>query len=695
MESNIINILLVEDSPGDARLVSEMMKEQGAYCFKMTHVDSLGEALKALSDEKFDAVLLDMNLPDSSGLIGLEKIFSQNQEVAVILLTGVEDEAIGMQAIKKHASDYLIKGKITSDVLIRSIHYAVERKRFEIELENGRNELEIKVEERTRELVEQSSILEAFYKHTLTPLIFLDKDFNFIRVNDAYAKVCQRSSAEFIGRNYFKLYPSPELKESFEHALKTKTRYEIKSRPFIFPEHPEWGVSYWDMALLPILDDQAKVEFLVLSLNDITKHRKREKIIQATNAILKLFAQASSRKEYLDGVVNLIHNVSGCQYVGIRMLDKDGRIPYESYIGYSREFWEAENWLSVNNDQCACIRVITGKPEIQDKAAMTEFGSFRCENMAEFMCGVSKDGKNKFRSSCLESGFTSLGVIPIRYIDKTYGAIHLADKKSNKTCLDTIEIIEALTPLIGEGAYKFDMADKVLKAQRELMQTKRLSDIGTLSATVAHELRNPLAAIHMASYNIKRKAQNPLLDKHLLTIEKKVNESDQIINNLLFYSRLRSPQYENINICEIIEECIKTIKGRYQKKGISIESCLKPLKKISIEADPLQMKEVFNNILGNACDAMLNGHGKIEIGGVLDGSFIKLSVKDNGAGIASEDLLRIFDPFFTTKAKGTGLGLTVCKQIIDFHNGAIDVASEKDKGTTFTIKLPVKRAYET
>src|SRR4030042_5603938 len=128
MEKNGINILLVEDNPADAMLVSEMLKERVGLSFRMTHAVRIDEALKILKGEKFDVALLDLNLPDSRGLDGIERIAAQEPMVPVIILTGLDDETLGIQAVRKHAEDYLVKGQINSNILVRSIRYAIERK---------------------------------------------------------------------------------------------------------------------------------------------------------------------------------------------------------------------------------------------------------------------------------------------------------------------------------------------------------------------------------------------------------------------------------------------------------------------------------------------------------------------------------------------------------------------------------------
>ncbi|MFB0526822.1 MAG: PAS domain S-box protein [bacterium] len=236
---------------------------------------------------------------------------------------------------------------------------------------------------------------------------------------------------------------------------------------------------------------------------------------------------------------------------------------------------------------------------------------------------------------------------------------------------------------------------ELFKAQAELDKAKRLSDLGTLAATVAHELRNPLGVIKTASYNIRRKRQNALVDKHLDNIEKKIWESEQIINNLLGYSRIKIPSYEKIKIYDVLNECITFTKRRFYKQNVSVvKKFLSPKKKF-IKADPLQIREIVNNILTNAYQSITNKKGKIEIEAKDDrNGFFEISFKDNGIGIDKEDLGRIFEPFFTRKSKGTGLGLTICNELVNLHGGKIDIESEKGKGTTVTISLPIKRETE-
>lgn len=134
-------ILLIEDNPGDVRLIREMLKEAGADLFELKYVDRLSLGLEFLKEEDFDVILLDLGLPDSQGIATLTGTLAQTSKVPVVVLTGLADDVLGVRAVHEEAQDYLIKGQLDGKLLVRSIRYAIERKRMEKEKEKLQEQL--------------------------------------------------------------------------------------------------------------------------------------------------------------------------------------------------------------------------------------------------------------------------------------------------------------------------------------------------------------------------------------------------------------------------------------------------------------------------------------------------------------------------------------------------------------------------
>lgn len=246
---------------------------------------------------------------------------------------------------------------------------------------------------------------------------------------------------------------------------------------------------------------------------------------------------------------------------------------------------------------------------------------------------------------------------------------------------------------VGQAVF-VDISDYKMLEQslsKQLEDARRLSDIGVLAATVAHELRNPLGVISAAVYNIERKAKDPGLSKHIASIEKKIIESDRIIKNLLTYSRIKAPQLESVPLTLKLDECVNECQLRHKDIEVVFTKNYNCNEGDSIMADPLQMTELFSNLLDNACQSLVNKKGNIEItaGYDIGAGLARITIKDDGEGISEEELSKIMDPFFTNKARGVGLGLTVCGQVVSLHEGKINIKSKKGEGTIVTVELPI------
>ena len=232
------------------------------------------------------------------------------------------------------------------------------------------------------------------------------------------------------------------------------------------------------------------------------------------------------------------------------------------------------------------------------------------------------------------------------------------------------------------------------KLEAYLSDAQRLIAIGQTAAMVGHDLRNPLQALASTVYLLRKQFDNIPNDQRKLvtkfnelglldTIEDSVKYMDKIVSDLQAYSEPRLLQPTQVNLNQLLNESISMA---------HIPSNIKTSVRItenSVLADPV-IERVFVNLLLNAVQAMPNG-GELTVKTERQGKNVLIHFQDTGVGILKENLPRLFDPLFTTKAKGQGLGLAVCKRLVDAHEGSISVESTIGKGSTFTVKLPLER----
>ena len=233
--------------------------------------------------------------------------------------------------------------------------------------------------------------------------------------------------------------------------------------------------------------------------------------------------------------------------------------------------------------------------------------------------------------------------------------------------------------------------DELKETREKLFRFEKLATLGKLAGIVSHELRNPLGAIRNSVYFLRLKLDPSLQDekikRHLEIMDQEISNSDRIINDVLFFSRVKQLIITQNNLNEILKAALKKV---ITSPNIKVDTDLAELP--LIPSDEGQLVQVFINIILNAVESMPKG-GKLAISSSVkqDRDFINVSIKDTGEGISKENLLKLFEPLFSTKINGTGLGMVVCKGIIENHKGYIKVESKEDKGTLVTVGLPIKQ----
>ncbi|MBI4848703.1 MAG: PAS domain S-box protein [Nitrospirae bacterium] len=552
---------------------------------------------------------------------------------------------------------------------------------------------------------------------------------------------------------------------------------------------------------------QKSKEELELRVRERTAELLRaNETISASNDLLQLFTRSFSRNDYLDSVVDLVRVWSRCRCVGVRILDENGNIPYESYVGFSKKFWEQENFLSVNSDRCACTRVMTGKFERCDAPFVTTAGSFFCNNSRELMRSPEGSGKKCFRGVCAQNGFASIAVVPLRYQNKVLGAFHLADKKEGKVSRKNIEFIEAIAPIIGEVIHRFsieedrtrlmaaaqsapdaiiitdvkgkiqyanpaleritgysleeaaghdlhildsgrhdeafyqviresmkqgkiwnglliskkkdgtlyhedctisptkDASGKIINyvsVRRDITDKLRLesiaeavnamNNIGYIFSGIRHEIGNPINSIKMAltvlQSNLNNYSKEAVLS-YIQRIQEELSRVEYLLKNLKTFNMYEIPALQDMRMTDFLGKFLSLFKNDYERKGIAITCSVDPDAELC-HADPRALQQVLLNISTNAIDACEGRpNPKISITVSKISGMIRLRFSDSGCGITGEHLGNLFKPFYTTKSNGTGLGLVIAKKMLAKMNSSIEVKSRINEGTEVDIFVP-------
>ena len=290
-----------------------------------------------------------------------------------------------------------------------------------------------------------------------------------------------------------------------------------------------------------------------------------------------------------------------------------------------------------------------------------------------------------------------LGVIVSRRITRPLEDLSRAVGKVAKGDFDVNVDINSRDE-IGELSDSFnDMAGELKEresslqnAQHALVQSEKMAAVGTLSAGLAHEVKNPLSAVLGYAQLSKRKLDQPeALAKHLDIIETETRRCNEIISNLMQFSRQEKGDHSEISVNDVVEKSMKIVDHQLSLKNVRIESKLAadvPL----IFGNANQLQQVLMNLMINAQQAIGEDGGTVDLETQVKGQSVLITVSDTGPGMDDDVAKKIFEPFFTTKpaGTGTGLGLSVTYGIIKDHGGDISVHRASSGGAKFVIKLP-------
>jgi C4-dicarboxylate-specific signal transduction histidine kinase len=296
----------------------------------------------------------------------------------------------------------------------------------------------------------------------------------------------------------------------------------------------------------------------------------------------------------------------------------------------------------------------------------------------------------------------SLVALPIRNRGKMVGVLEVLNKRGPHPFDDgDVEVLTLAANQIGiamENAHlherlkeKFALTSAELKeTQAKLIRSERLAALGQLSQGVAHEVRNPVMSIGGFAKRLhKRFGPEDPEAKYVEIIIKETARLQSMVEDVDRYTKMPEPIPKEIRLSALLEGVLKDWEEGYAREDICVETQIVP-EDPTVLVDQDQMIQALIHLLRNASEAMPKG-GTLSILTRWEGSALVISVKDNGTGIAREDLPRIFDPFFTSKTQGSGLGLTTVNRIVSDHGGEVKVSSISGKGTQVDVCLRIQQ----
>lgn len=260
------------------------------------------------------------------------------------------------------------------------------------------------------------------------------------------------------------------------------------------------------------------------------------------------------------------------------------------------------------------------------------------------------------------------------------------------TTLNALHKLLDLELAIMNQTYREDLVRQMQDLERahyeqRISEAEHLASIGQLAASLAHEIKNPLAGISGAIQVLGAGMAADHPHREIIAESlRQIDRLDAAVRDLLIYARPKPPEKSRVDLAELIGHVLVLLREEPAFRHVRV-LCENMETPCLVQADEAQLHQVISNLLLNAAHACERG-GTIRCRLDEADALVRLTVEDNGCGMASDVLVRVFEPFYTTKARGTGLGLSICKRIVEAHRGAMDIESKIGKGTRVTVEIP-------
>jgi len=751
-----LRLLVVEDDPVDRTMLNRLLKRSSLAVAEINCVDRVARALECVGQSSFDVILLDLGLPDSEGMDAVMQLQAEAPDIPIIVLTGLDDEEAATRAVQKGVQDFLVKGQVDGNLLVRSIRYALERKKAERELQLA--------EQRYRTIFENSAVA----------IMMVDREEHLVSWNSYTERLLGAAREDLLGRDLASLCPPSvweQIRERTVHESGISHHHETQM------VRKDGRVIEVDISLTMLHDSDGDISGSICVVRDITERKHMEEALRRSE---KRFRQvAENAKEWIwevdaDGCYTysspLVEQILGYTPeeilghrrfhdffhpedarqlqaeaaeifkhkdvftdVKTRNLHKDGTVVWlqrsgvpilrdnGELLGYRGSdvditegmrtheildrkqknleaiFDAAPFGMLLVNENDSVVRANDTIRQMSGKQYKEILGANACQALACAHGEKSAQDRNSACGGChlhrlikatLESGEAVYGVEVCPWLND-----------SGEEVRPWLSV--SVVPVEVDGGKHVvvaldDVTDR-RRAEEQLTETMELKS--QFISTVSHELRTPLTAIREAvtivADGVAGKVRKD--QKHFLDLARRnIDRLARLIDNVLDFQKLIAGKMEfhlqpNV-LVRTVEDAYTTMLPHARNKQVQltteVEADLPPA-----IYDSDRMMQVLTNLISNAIK-FTPETGTVSVSAQRRAEEVVLRISDTGMGIPKEALPKIFNRFYRVRRpgkeiKGTGLGLAIVHKIVAGHGGRIDVESEVDKGTTFSVVLPL------
>ncbi len=644
-----IKVLLVEDNPGDARLTRMALSEAASARFNVTHVERLSEALQCLAEDEFDVVLLDLSLPDSHGMETFAHIHEQASQVSIIVLTGLTDEEMAIKSVQQGAQDYLSKNEVDTQRLVRAIRYAIERKRM------------------GEALRESEKKFRMVFENAHDEILLVSNAGTVLDVNDRVADIFGYTPDDLIGMNVLELgvFRDEDIQILSNLFIEAVSSGDIIGQMELDALHKD-GHRITVEVKTSLFRKRGEIEGVIVFIRDITNHKQAIESLRESEEKFRMLSEQS--------------------LMGIAIL-QDDVFKYANQAAADIYGYSAEEMLSWEPGEYGKLVHPADHAFVVNQARKKQSGDYDVVTNYEWRA-ITGNGETKWID--IYSG-------TVMFEGKPADLFSITDVTERKHAAEALhsknEELRAVEEELREVNENLEgkVAERTVEIERLLKQKEGfISQLG-------HDLRSPLTPLMALCPILCEEETNPQKKELLDVIVSNVRYMKDLVEKTLELAKLNSAdtmlEVEDIKLARIPDEICMRKQDFFAQNEVIVENRIN--ESIVVAADRLRLTEVFDNLSSNATKFMPEG-GILTFDAEEYGDFAIVAVRDTGIGLTGKQIDYIFDEFYKADQSrhdldSSGLGLTICKRILEKHDGGIWAESEGlGKGTTFFFTVPLR-----